>query len=123
MEELHGMVFKPNKELFKAPNIKNMCEYEELVEWAEKDYEGFWGHFAKEMIDWKKPFDKVLDESSAPNYKWFTGGKLNVSEQCLDRHLETRKNKAAIIFEGEPGDKRVITYRELYYEVCKTANH
>lgn len=122
MEELHGMVFKPKKELFKTPNIKNMCEYEELVEWAERDYEGFWAHFANEMIDWKKPFEKTLDESSAPNYKWFTGGKLNVSEQCLDRHLETRKNKAAIIFEGEPGDKRVITYRELYYEVCKTAN-
>ena len=122
MEELHGMVFKPKKELFKNPNIKNMCEYEELVEWAEKDYEGFWAHHAREFIDWQKPFEKTLDESSAPNYKWFTGGKLNVSEQCLDRHLETRKNKAAIIFEGEPGDKRVITYRELYYEVCKTAN-
>jgi len=119
---LHGMVFEPNKKEFKNPNIKNMCEYKELNDWAKEDYEGFWEHFAKEKITWFKPFDKVLDESNKPNYKWFINGKMNVAYQCIDRHLETRKNKAAIIFEGEPGDKRVITYRELYYEVCKTAN-
>lgn len=67
-----------------------MCEYEELVEWAERDYEGF-GLIMQAALVWKRPFTKTLDESSAPNYKWFTGGKLNVSEQCLDRHLEVEK--------------------------------
>lgn len=98
-----------------------MCEYEELVEWAEKDYEVLGSIMQEKFIDWQKPFEKTLDESSAPNYKWFTGGKLNVSEQCLDRHLETRKTKRLSSLKVS-GDKRVITYRELYYEVCKTAN-
>jgi len=115
-------VFYPNRELAKEARIKNICEYKDLVAQAEEDYEGFWDKYAKEKIDWMEPYDKVLDESEAPFYKWFTNGKLNVTWQCIGRHLETRKNKAAIIFEGELGDKRVITYRELYYEVNKTAN-
>ncbi|MEF3191301.1 MAG: acetate--CoA ligase [Campylobacterales bacterium] len=122
MSELHGKIFAPNRALAKKARIKNMCEYNELVAWAMEDYEGFWDHFARTKIDWMKPYDKVLDESNAPFYKWFVGGKLNVTTQCIDRHLEVRKNKAAIIFEGELGDKRVITYRELAYEVNKTAN-
>jgi acetyl-CoA synthetase len=99
-----------------------MCEYQDLRLEAQEDYEGFWDRLAKENIDWFEPYKKVLDESNAPFYKWFTGGKLNVAHQCLDRHLKDRKNKAAIIFEGEPGDKRVLTYLELHYEVNKTAN-
>ncbi|NWF67260.1 MAG: AMP-binding protein, partial [Campylobacterales bacterium] len=122
MEEHRKRKFKPNKEFAKKANIKNMCEYQELVDMANDDYEGFWGKMAKENIDWIEPFNQVLDESNAPHYSWFVGGKLNVSAQCIDRHLENRKNKAAIIFEGELGDKQVITYRELYYEVGKTAN-
>ena len=115
-------LFYPNKEKFKAPLIKNMCEYKELVEEFSKDYEGTWAKFADMKIDWFEKYHTVLDESNAPFYKWFVGGKLNVAYQCVDRHLKTKKNKAAIIFEGDNGDQRIITYRELAYEVSKTAN-
>ena len=115
-------IFNPKKEMFSEPLIKNMCEYKDLVEQFDNDYEGTWGNFAKEKIDWFKPFDTVLDESNAPFYKWFDGGKLNVAHQCIDRHLDTKKNKAAIIFEGDNGDKEIITYRELAYRVNQTAN-
>jgi len=115
-------VFKPNREFAKEARIKNICEYNELQEWAREDYEGFWDHYAKEKIDWIEPYHTVLDESNAPFVKWFDGGKLNVSAQCIDRHLKTRKNKAAIIFEGDDGDFRTITYLELYFNVNKMAN-
>ena len=115
-------VFKPNKEFAKTARIKNMCEYHELQDWATEDYEGFWEHFAKEKITWMEPFHTVLDESNAPFVKWFEGGKLNVSEQCIDRHLEDKKNKVAIIFEGDNGDQRVITYRGLSQKVNRMAN-
>ncbi len=115
-------IFYPNRAKFKNPLIKNMCEYNDLVEEFKNDYEGTWARFAKEKIDWFKPFDRVLDESNAPFYKWFLGGRLNVAYNCVDRHLKDKKNKAAIIFEGDNEDKRIITYRELAYEVSKTAN-
>jgi acetyl-CoA synthetase len=115
-------IYHPNKKMFNEPLIKNMCEYKELVQKFEEDYEGTWASFADEKIDWFKPYDKILDESEAPFYKWFVGGELNVAHQCIDRHLDTKKNKAAIIFEGDNGDQRILTYRELYYEVNKTAN-
>ncbi|WP_295021494.1 acetate--CoA ligase [Sulfurimonas sp.] len=115
-------IFRPNKEFSKNARIKNMCEYHELQDWATTDYEGFWGSYAKEKIDWIKPFDNVLDESNFPFVKWFIGGKLNVSAQCIDRHLGSRKNKAAIIFEGDRGDKQIITYLELSYNVNRFAN-
>lgn len=115
-------VFKPNPEFSKSARIKNMCEYQELQDFAMRDYEGFWGSYAKEKLEWMVPFTNVLDESNAPFVKWFEGGKLNVSSQCIDRHLKSRKNKAAIIFEGDRGDKQIITYLELYYNVNKFAN-
>ncbi len=115
-------MFQPKKERFNNPLIKNMCEYQDLVNDFEKDFEGTWAKFANEKIDWFKPFDTVLDESEAPFYKWFSGGEMNVAHQCIDRHLETKKNKAAIIFEGDNGDQKILTYRELAYEVNKTAN-
>jgi acetyl-CoA synthetase len=115
-------LYYPKKEMFTDPLIKNMCEYEELVKAFDKDYEGTWAKFAREKIDWVKPFTKVLNEENAPFYKWFEDGELNVAYQCVDRHLATRKNKAAIIFEGDNGDQRTLTYRELYYEVNRTAN-
>jgi len=114
--------YYPNRELFRNAHIKNMCEYNELMEWAKEDYEGYWDHFAKEKIDWIEPYTKVLDESNAPFYKWFVGGKLNVTHQCIDRHIDCRKNKAAIIFEGDRGDKQIITYLELYRSVNRFAN-
>ena len=82
----------------------------------------FWGRQAKEQLVWRKPFKKVCTWK-APHAKWFTGGMLNVAENCLDRHLGTaRENKAALIFEGEPGDVRTLTYRQLHLEVCRAAN-
>jgi acetyl-CoA synthetase len=114
--------YYPNEEYVKNAAIKSMDEYKSLMNEAKEDYEGFWGKFANEKIDWFKPYTKVLDESNAPFYKWFVGGQLNVAYQCVDRHLKDKKNKAAIIFEGDNGDNRILTYRELAYEVSKTAN-
>jgi acetyl-CoA synthetase len=115
-------VYYPSKELFKNPAFKNMCEYEDKVREFEDDFLGTWAKLAREKIHWFRLFDKTLDESNAPFYKWFVGGKLNVSYQCIDRHLQKRKNKAAIIWEGDNGEKRVITYLELFKEVNKFAN-
>ena len=115
-------IFNPKKENFNNPYFKNMCEYNDLVDDFKNDYEGTWAKFADEKIDWFTPYDTILDESNAPFYKWFSGGTMNVAHQCVDRHLSTKKNKAAIIFEGDNGDQRILTYRELSYEVNKTAN-
>jgi acetyl-CoA synthetase len=115
-------IYNPIKSQFKTPYFKNMCEYKELVEEFEEDYEGTWARFASEKISWVEPFTKTLDQSNAPFYKWFVDGKLNVSTQCIDRHLEDKKNKAAIIFEGDNADVEVITYRELFHRVNQTAN-
>lgn len=117
-----SQVFEPNRTFAKEARIKNMCEYKELRLQAEEDYIGYWDKLAKEKIDWFEPYHTVLDESDAPFYKWFTGGKLNVTHQCIGRHLKTRKNKAAIIWEGEDGSRRIITYLLLYYRVNRMAN-
>lgn len=117
-----SQVFEPNRNFSKDARIKNMCEYKELRLQAEEDFEGYWDRLAKDTIEWFEPYTKVLDESNAPFYKWFVGGKLNVTHQCLGRHLKTRKNKAAIIWEGEDGHKRIITYLQLYYRVNRMAN-
>ncbi len=118
LEEL----YQPHSKISENAVITSMDEYHALVAKADEDYEGFWGDFAKEKIDWINPFDRVLNEDDAPFYKWFDGGQLNVAHQCVDRHLATKKNKAAIIFEGDNGDQQTLTYRELAYEVNKTAN-
>ncbi len=115
-------IFQPNAAHSKDARIKSMDEYYALMNKSNEDYEGFWGDYANEKIDWFSPFTQVLDESAAPFYKWFIDGKMNVAHQCVDRHLATRKNKAAIIFEGDNGDQQVITYRELSYKVNQTAN-
>ncbi len=114
--------FFPNEALSKQANIKNMDEYWKLQNHAIEDYEGFWDSFAKEKIDWITPYTSVLDESDAPFYKWFDGGELNVSVQCIDRHLKDKKDKTAILFEGERGDIQKISYGELSLRVNKTAN-
>jgi acetyl-CoA synthetase len=96
--------------------------YEALNQKAQDDPEAFWGDLAEQHLEWDEPFDEVLDWDP-PFAEWFTGGKLNLSAQCLDKHLDTwRKNKAAIQWEGEPGDTRTLTYADLHREVCKTAN-
>ncbi len=114
-------LFPPPKEFAAQAHIKSMAEYEKLWQRAKDDPEGFWGEQA-ESLHWFQRWNKVL-EWKEPFAKWFVGGKLNVSYNCLDRHLTTaRKNKAAIIWEGEPGDSRVLRYQDLHREVCKFAN-
>ncbi len=110
-------VFEPAAALREQANISDPGVYER----AKKDPEGFWAEAAR-SLDWFKPWDKVL-EWNPPIAKWFIGGKLNVSYNCLDRHMKTwRRNKAALIWEGEPGEERVLTYADLYREVNKFAN-
>jgi len=93
----------------------------QIYEQAAKDPEAFWADFAKEL-EWIKPWSTVL-EWNPPNAKWFVGGKINISANCLDRHVRTaRRNKAAFIWEGEPGDRRTLTYFDLYRQVCQFAN-
>jgi acetyl-CoA synthetase len=89
---------------------------------AAQDYVGFWADLAIAEIDWQRPFTVPLDDSEAPNFRWFTDGQLNVSHNCLDVHLRERGDKVAIVFEGEPGDVRKLTYAELHGEVCRFAN-
>lgn len=113
--------FVPPAEFSANAHVKSMAEYEKLWQDAAKDPEKFWGHQA-ETLQWMQKWNKVL-EWNPPHAKWFVGGKLNISANCLDRHLHgPRHNKAAIIWEGEPGESRVITYQMLHREVCKFAN-
>jgi acetyl-CoA synthetase len=113
--------FAPSEEFSSHAHVKNMAEYEALYKRAAEDPEGFWADIAKDL-HWFKPWDKVL-EWNAPWAKWFSGGQINLSYNCLDRHLKTwRKNKAALIWEGEPGEVRTYTYQQLHSEVQKFAN-
>ncbi len=114
-------LFPPPKEFSEKARISSMEEYEKLWNEAETDLEGFWGKMADEL-HWFKPYDKVL-EWNEPVATWFGGGQTNVSYNCLDAHLGThREDKVALLWEGEPGDTRKITYKELHHEVCKFAN-
>ncbi|OIN98617.1 acetate--CoA ligase [Candidatus Desantisbacteria bacterium CG1_02_38_46] len=112
-----GRRFFPPKSFSEKANIKDENIYEE----AKNDREGFWAKFANEL-HWFKKWDRVL-EWDPPHAKWFVGGKINVSYNCVDRHIQTGvRNKAAIIWEGEQGDQRTLTYWDLYREVNKFAN-
>ena len=113
--------FPPSAEFAAKAHVPSMAEYERLWQRGKDDSEGFWAEQA-ESLHWFKKWDKVL-EWNEPFAKWFTGGKINASYNCLDRHIEAgRGNKAAIIWEGEPGDSRVLRYQDLHREVCKFAN-
>ncbi|AWR86912.1 acetate--CoA ligase [Meiothermus taiwanensis] len=113
-------VFQPSEAFQQAARIHRLEDYEALYRESLEEPEKFWSRVASEL-HWFKPWDKVL-EWNPPNAKWFIGGQLNLSYNCLDRHLATRGNKAAIIFEGEPGDSRILTYQQLHREVSKFAN-
>jgi len=115
-------VFNPPKTLSENAYVKNLEEYQQLCDAAEADYEGYWGNMAKNLIEWKKPFTKILNEDDAPFYKWFDDGELNVSYNCIDRHLPNKKDKVAIIFESDDGQTTEVTYQELYEKVCQFAN-
>ncbi|MBI5136659.1 MAG: acetate--CoA ligase [Nitrospirae bacterium] len=116
-------VFDPPAAFATQANVRGMDAYRAMVAKAEADYEGYWGDLAREHLDWIKPFTRVLNWDHPPFARWFEDGLLNVAANCLDRHLTTwRKNKAAIVWEGEPGDTRTLTYQELHWETCRFAN-
>ncbi|QHS11141.1 acetate--CoA ligase [Sinimarinibacterium sp. NLF-5-8] len=89
---------------------------------AQADHLGFWADLARKEVAWQTPFTTVLDDAEAPNFKWFVDGRTNASVNCLDRHLGARGDQVAIRYEGEQGDTRTYTYKQLHAEVCKTAN-
>ena len=114
-------VFRPLPQLVIEANV-NPQEYAEAMKLASEDYLKYWEEAAKEL-DWFKKWDQVLDDSDAPFYKWFVGAKCNIVYNALDRHIETaNKNKLALIWEGEPGDTKKLTYYELYRAVNRLAN-
>lgn len=113
----------PPPTAFQARAIVNsMAEYERLWAYSAEQPERFWAEQAESLLSWERRWDRVLDWQ-LPHAHWFVGAKLNASYNCLDRHLSTwRKNKAAIIWEGEPGEQRTLTYNDLHREVCRCAN-
>lgn len=114
-------IFPPPADFAAHAHIKSFEEYEQIYAEAAADVPAFWAKQAAEL-DWFKKWDTVL-EWNPPHAKWFVGGKINIAHNCLDRHLTTwRKNKAAFIWEGEPGEQRTLTYSQLHYEVCRFAN-
>jgi len=114
--------FEPSEAFKKNAAVSGMDAYHALCADAKQDYEGFWAKLARELLVWDKPFTKTLNQDNAPFYKWFEDGELNVSANCLDKHLSTIPNKTAIIFEADNGDTKSVTYKELYHQVCQFSN-
>jgi len=114
-------VFNASDEVKKSVAL-NEQSIAKLYEKAEKDHVGFWSDLAREKLAWSKPFTVGLDDSKAPHFKWFTDGELNVSYNCIDRHLDSKSDKLVIIFEGDQGDVERYTYKELHDQVCRFAN-
>lgn len=126
MEEVRSLtedsqIFTPLPEFVKKANVTPEI-YKDLCNKANTNYTEFWGDLAKQYIIWNKSFNKILNESEAPFYKWFEDGELNVSYNCIDRHLESKANKVAIIFEADGGKVTKVTYQELHKKVCHFAN-
>jgi acetyl-CoA synthetase len=113
-------VFKPAPEFSKKAHVKSMEEYQKLYKYAAEKPDAFWSEQAEHLV-WDKKFEKVL-EWQEPFAKWFVGGKLNASVQCLDKNLKNNSNKTALLWEGEPGEVRKLSYKELYELTCQTAN-
>ncbi|RXZ42475.1 acetate--CoA ligase [Crenobacter cavernae] len=114
--------FAPSDDFRHKATVSGMEAYNALCEQADDHYLSFWGDLARELITWKKPFSRVLDDSNAPFFKWFDDGVLNVSYNCLDRHLALDGNKIALIFEADDGEVTRVTYAELHRRVCQFAN-
>jgi acetyl-CoA synthetase len=114
-------VYPPPAEFARKAHVSGMEAYRALYDRAAADPEGFWAGLAEREIHWFRKWDKVLDWQD-PFAQWFVGATTNASYNCLDRHLESRGDKTAILWEGEPGDKRILTYRELHRLVCRFAN-
>lgn len=115
-------VFEPSADFVKNANVSGMSAYNALCKEATDDYQGFWAKLARELLVWNKPFTKTLNEDNAPFYKWFEDGEMNVSANCLDKHINTIPNKVAIIFEADDGSVNNVTFKELYHRVCQFAN-
>jgi len=116
--------FAPSKEVSERAHIKSMAEYKKIYKRSVEDPEGFWGEMAEKNLTWYKKWDKVLDyDFKKPYIKWFQGGKLNASYNCIDRHLDgPKRNKAAIVWEADDGSYKSYTYQQLFYEVNRFAN-
>ena len=115
-------VFEPSQAFKQQATVSGMAAYKALCAEFDADYAGTWAKLARELLVWHRPFTKVLNEEKAPFYKWFEDGELNVSANCLDKHLATIPNKTAIIFEADDGTSKKVTYKELYHRVCQFAN-
>ena len=114
--------FPPPAAFAAKAHVQDMAQYDQLWSRSVNDPEGFWADMANANLTWFKRWERVLDWQP-PHAQWFVGGQINASYNCLDRHLHTaRKNKAALIWEGEPGDARVLTYGDLHRETCRFAN-
>lgn len=116
-------LFAPSQDLVSQARISGMAQYQALCAEAERDFEGFWARLAREHVVWKKPFTQTLNQTTPPFFKWFEDGVLNVSYNCLDKHLSNgNADKVAIIFEADDGKVSQHTYRDLYQRVCQMAN-
>lgn len=113
-------LFPPPAEFVAKARIAHQAQYQSMYDRSIDDPEGFWSEIARAELTWAKPFSKALT-GQMPNTRWFEDGHINVSVNCLDRHLPTRGNKPALVWEGEPGDERILTYNELHAEVCRFA--
>ena len=116
-------VFTPSQEFSSQANISSLDDLESIKEEARKDPIAFWDTIAKSELDWFQSYETVLDKANPPFFKWFKEGKINISYNCLDRHIKNGiGDKTALIWEGEPGDNKIFSYKQLLVEVCKTAN-
>ena len=114
------MIYAPSQEVVSQAYIKN---WEEMAKRADADYIGFWADCARELIDWHNPWQRVLDDSRKPFFKWFVGAKTNIIHNAIDRHLTTaHRNKLALIWEAENGEQRTFSYHALNREVSKFAS-
>lgn len=119
-KEMTGEVYYPAPEMVEAAHIP---DYEAVYEQASRDLSEFWGKIAAENFEWYEPWEQVLDDSNAPFYEWFVGAKVNIVHNALDRHMRSAtRNKTALIWEGEPGDRRVYSYQMLHHEVSQFAS-
>jgi acetyl-CoA synthetase len=114
-------LFAPDPQFVARAQLKS-DELQRLRHAAATDPQAFWADQARKELVWHRPFTRVLDESRAPNFEWFADGQLNVAYNCLDVHLRERGHKTALVFEGEPGDSRRLSYQELHAEVCRASN-
>ncbi|WP_062194858.1 acetate--CoA ligase, partial [Caldimonas taiwanensis] len=123
MSDSHSKLYPPPPQIVAGAHVSGMAAYEKLCAEAQADYPGYWARLAREMVSWKQPFTKVLNDSNPPFFKWFEDGTLNASYNCLDRNVERGLgDKVAIIFETDDGKITRVTYRELLERTCRLAN-